>query len=244
MQQKEGTQDLEAERLSFELACDALDLILECKRMPRADIPSVCADLRITKSKHMDAHLAAYGSQYLIPKHHQSLAHVADQLEEDGFALDMFVIERLNLRVKHVAEPVHNLLRFENSVLSSLLTRHHNELQTAFLKEGLQGKIRPMQDRPGVRVANSAAFQSFSASALDVVIRGDFVGRVHSCADADDGQGVFLLLQELVPCEPRWRTSGTYNLNKTTKSKTKNIKQKRNKNKNTKQTNPWYVQLD
>ena len=49
---------------------------------------------------------------------------VADQWKTHSIVIDAFVVERLHLRVKHVAEHVRNTSTFERSCLASLINLH------------------------------------------------------------------------------------------------------------------------
>ena len=94
---------LERERASFQAACRVLDLILEAKRGPTSDLPRIVPLLRTAFVDFLQKHIAAYGIRYIKPKTHLT-GHIADQLLLDLMVLDMFVVERLNLRLKNVAE--------------------------------------------------------------------------------------------------------------------------------------------
>eukprot|EP00959_Pyramimonas_sp_CCMP1952_P110131 2304345-Pyramimonas_sp.AAC.1 len=69
------------------------------------------------------------------------MMHIPDQIWKDKFVVDMFLVGRFNIRVKQSAEnSVRNAERYEYSVLSNLLTRHHNALTDGVqsLREGLR----------------------------------------------------------------------------------------------------------
>ena len=96
-----------------------MDLILYAKRetaCPR----ELAAPLMQACREHLRLHKAAYGTEFLKPKHHW-LLDIPAQFFRDDIVLDAFVIERLHLAVKGVAENIKNTTAFEMSVLSGLL---------------------------------------------------------------------------------------------------------------------------
>ena len=57
----------------------------------------------------------------MIPKHH-TRGHIPPQIRLDRGVMDMWVVERMNLRVKRIGEPVQNTRNYEHSVLAALIT--------------------------------------------------------------------------------------------------------------------------
>ena len=73
--------------------------------------------------------------------------HEPLQFLYDAIVLDMFCIERFNLRLKRVGEAVCNSRDYERSVRSSMPTKQFNDLQDgSSLREGLCGKCTPLAD--------------------------------------------------------------------------------------------------
>ncbi|CAK0900608.1 unnamed protein product [Prorocentrum cordatum] len=108
---------LERENEPFSAACAVLDLALEAKRAPQTGLAAILNELRAALRMHMDRHAAAYGKRYLLPKHHATL-HIPEQIWKDKFVVDMFVVERLNIRAEQSAEnSVRNTERHQHSVL-------------------------------------------------------------------------------------------------------------------------------
>ena len=91
--------------------CRVVDLILDAKRALTPMVASAHA-LREALKDFMDTHVAAYGRDRIKPKHHW-MYDVADQMECLPAVFDAFIIERLHLRVKAVADNVDNLRSFE-----------------------------------------------------------------------------------------------------------------------------------
>eukprot|EP00959_Pyramimonas_sp_CCMP1952_P151953 3179278-Pyramimonas_sp.AAC.1 len=106
----------------------------------------------------MDRHAAAYGKMHLLPKHH-AMMHIPTQIWKHKFVVDMFVVERFNIRVKQSAEnSVRNTERHEHDVLSNLLARHHNDLTDGVqsLREGLRGSRKELPGYPNVELGHGA----------------------------------------------------------------------------------------
>jgi hypothetical protein len=95
---------------SFRACCKVVDIILRAKR--RTDPRGVASELEAAISSHMRKHVAVYTDIHLKPKHHW-MFDVAEQFRRDPFVLDMFVVERLHLDIKRVAENVKNTRTFD-----------------------------------------------------------------------------------------------------------------------------------
>jgi len=138
---------------SFEALCDSIDLIIECKRDPNANMRLVGRKVKRAKARHLEKHIALYGRSGILPKHH-ACQHEGDQIAEDEYAWDMFVIERLNLRPRFLAEIIDNTTIFEHSLLSSIFIHNTNDLRDgSLLKWGLRGTQTPMDGYPGATQA-------------------------------------------------------------------------------------------
>lgn len=184
---------------SFSGMCSIVDLLLEAKRGLRR--PAEAADeLDRLMQLHLGMHLAAYGDAYLKPKNHW-LMDVPDQLRRDGVILDAFVIERMHLAVKAVAEPVKNTKSFEQSVMSSLLTKTLSSDREGDFGDGLLGRTQRLPGL-GVDILLGDAMRVLGVDLFvdDVVLRGQAAGFVRACA-LEGGELFFFVapLQE----EPR-----------------------------------------
>ena len=104
-------EELAPHRHSFFLMCRVVDLILDAKQGVTPMVDSARA-LREALRTFMTAHVQAYGRDHIKPKHHW-LFDVADQMERHSAVFDAFIIERLHLRVKAVANLIDNLRSFE-----------------------------------------------------------------------------------------------------------------------------------
>ena len=178
------TPELELHRDSFMRACAVIDLMQQVKF---GDIPlaQAAAKIREALTLAMTAHKAAYGNGHLLPKHHW-MFDVAEQLERSTLLLDNFVVERLHLRVKDLANQVDNLIRWEESVLTSLVTTQMKGRHQS-LKIGLRDPILNSAV-PGVRVSQGLrnALGARIAVGDFVVLHLTHVGQVEGCAEQRD----------------------------------------------------------
>ena len=207
--QLQDVRELDLERNSFECACECIDLYLEAKRAPLDKLDEVCTDMTAAQKDHLQAHQLSYGTQFVIPKHHNR-GHLPPQIRYDRGVMDMWVVERMNLRVKRIGEPVQNTRMYEHSVLASLLTKQHNELQDApDLLPTLVGKSADGES-PGVRIASGAKGFGVNVTKGDVVFNLGIAGVVQGCA-AETGR-FYVVCNVMQLHGPRWPSSATYRL--------------------------------
>jgi hypothetical protein len=203
---------LVAECESFKAACSILDLILEAKRSSdKAALPRIATSLRAACGNHMTLHVRAYGEGRVKPKHHLT-THVWKQVLQDQLVLDMFIVERNNLRVKGVSEHIDNTRRFERSVLSSLLTQQHNQLQDMpSLTSGLRGNLSSLEGFESVYVADDMEIDGARYHKGDVVnFVGGGVALVAACAR--ECSALYIIAQLFVVDGPQHAHSGRYRL--------------------------------
>ena len=169
---------------SFTAACCTMDTIMLTKH-GRLTMQVGARRLRRNHSNHMQKHIAAYGTDHVVPKHHM-MFDVADQWEKRDLVVDAFVVERLHLRVKRVIEPIKRTTRFERSSLSSLLNVHVASLQdrTSF-GDSLEGPVGQFPGT-GVPIADQMRVSGMSIAVGDVVLFRDMAGIVRACAKEDD----------------------------------------------------------
>lgn len=127
--------EVAAQRASFDAVCSIIDLVLLCKRerMSPADATEA---LRRACVRHLELHEIAYGTQHLRPKHHWQL-DMCEQAARDGCILDAFVVERMHLSVKRIAEAVKNTSVFERSVMSGVINHRFQRAADGILFSGL-----------------------------------------------------------------------------------------------------------
>ena len=68
----------------------------------------------------------------------------------DSWVFDAFVIERLHLRVRSIAENVKRLDEFETSVLSGVVNSHSRRAQESSASCGLIGRSATLPGEPNV----------------------------------------------------------------------------------------------
>jgi len=153
------------------------------------DLGEAATALELATTEHLRLHMLAYGTQYVRPKHHW-MQDIPDQIRQDGVVVDAFVVERVHLRVKAVAEHVDNTRAFERSVLSSLVTSHIRSLETWELGDRLIGSTGVLDCGSNVRVGGRMSVYSVKYKTGDVVMRGDDVALLTACAlQADELYG-------------------------------------------------------
>ncbi len=179
--------EIAAQREVFDQACTMLDLIMSAKR-GEVPVSAVATKLRSVTSTHLALHIRCYGTDRVKPKHHWA-ADIPDQLERDQLVLDAFVVERMHLDVKSVAEHCRNTTRFERSVLSGVLNKHFRALTDHASFAGLRGRVGQLPGEPHLFVGDAMEFDGQKTSACDLVFGGGgdrVVGQVVACiADVD-----------------------------------------------------------
>ena len=133
---------LESEKASFLAVCSIVDVIILAKQR-RVTMQQASDLLLRALTDHLEKHKAAYGTGSLKPKHN-FMFDVACQWLYQELVVDAFVIERLHLRVKVVAELVRNTQTFERSSSASLINSHCQLLQDEKFGDGLVGRCCPL----------------------------------------------------------------------------------------------------
>jgi hypothetical protein len=144
--------DLVHHRAAWEAACKTVKLMLAAKH-EAGSCAAIAPHVSASAAAHLESHIAAHGTGLVRPKHHWQM-HFGDQLLRDGIVLDAFVIERMHLISKRVADPVKNLARFERSVVSGVVTEHSRCLEEVLISPCLVGACMSLPDDPDVFIAN------------------------------------------------------------------------------------------
>lgn len=157
---------LDSEKESFFAVCHILDVITLAKQ---GRVPMVQASdmLQRALTDHLEKHKAAYGTGNLKPKHHY-MFDVACQWRYQKEVVDAFVVERLHLRVKTVAELVRNTETFERSCMGSLINSHCQLLQNEKFGSGLVGRCTPLLDSAAL-IADTMCFEGMLLSVGDII---------------------------------------------------------------------------
>ena len=124
---------LDQECASLFAALDVLDELLKAKRQRgNAD------RLAMAVKSHLEKHVACYGKDRIIPKHH-AICHAADQIRNDDIFLDTFVQERYPQVVFKIANPIKLTKMYEKSVVARVHSAKVAALQAFKLQDGLAG---------------------------------------------------------------------------------------------------------
>lgn len=172
----QGVHGIVSQKASFQAACRIVDVILLAKQ-GRVPLKRASRMLQEALIDHLSKHKHAYGDSNLKPKHH-FMFDVADQWQHQAEVVDAFVVERLHLRVKAVAELVRNTTCFERSCLASLINSHCRLLQDGQVGDGLVGRRVALAGTPA-QVADSMRVQGMQLSVGDVVFHDGHAGKLN-----------------------------------------------------------------
>ena len=162
---------------AFYGVCRVVDILLLCKRRALTPAEGFTA-LRRDVPAFLRAHIAAHGVDTVRPKHHW-LMHVAEQLQQDSALLDLFVVERLHLRVLRQVRSLHNTRTFERTAVGFAVVDHVNVCEN--LPVGLDGLVGYTAPFGTARIADKLRFEGLEVAVDDVVWRGTDCGRVLAC---------------------------------------------------------------
>ena len=173
-------EELIAQRESFAAACKILDLILLAKRGVTSAVET-SGPLLVAIQEHLRLHKLAYGTTFIKPKNHW-LMDVPPQLLRDKLVLDAFIVERLHLVVKSVAENVLNTSTFEKSVLAGIFNVQFRKASEAMHGcaadlsplSSLFGRLRRTQ---GCDLASHMTYLSLQANQGNKLSRKEVEGR-------------------------------------------------------------------
>ena len=149
-------------------------------------------ELRTSLRSHMHWHTAAYGTQYIRLKHHWGF-DVCEQIVKDGLVLDAFVVERMHLQVKGIADHVRNTSVFEKSVMAGVLNVQMQRAREANSVQWLRGSLQRWQS---AWLAPHMCCSGLLVSVGDIIFRGTVAGQILACAVEDDT--AYVLVEELV----------------------------------------------
>ena len=190
-----GRAEVQAQLDAFLAACACVDVIMSAKR-GSLSMAVASQALQTAITKHLQLHISTYGNRHIKPKHHW-LYDVSEQFRRDPFVLDCFIIERLHLRAKAIANDILNTRAFERSVLSSLLLVQQNQLRSDTNQyNSLFGNIMQFPGRPDGRVSDRVVQGGRQIHAGDLVFQGNAVGAVVACCS--ENEGLFVVVETFV----------------------------------------------
>jgi hypothetical protein len=158
------------------------------------EVAEAAARLAVLCPAFLDAHVSAYGRDYLRPKH-RWLVDIGSQLARDRQVIDCFIVERQHLAVKAVAEHVDNLSSYEETVGASLLHTMCRSARDFRVGAALLGQSSTSRELPGVLLARKLQIFGDTFSVGDVVMRAGQAAEVLACAQ-EVGQ-LFLVVRPL-----------------------------------------------
>lgn len=195
-----------AEVESFYACCKVVDLMMLVRSgslSPDAGHVALSNAYQVFLRKH----IACYGDQYILPKHHW-MFDIIEQLRH-GF-MDMLLTERLHLSVKRNAERVRDTRTFERSVLTAHINDQIRECNSLEFLDGLRGPrhIDPL----GIVLARQCRIEGMVVTTNDVVRCGNSAGRVAACCE---NSGIYYVIVDVYELEcrdyahsARWRSDG------------------------------------
>lgn len=151
----------------------------------------------------MRAHLAAYGTDLVKPKHHFVFHNGLQFRDRTGrVVVDCFVHERKHQIAKAAANPIKNTVAFEASVLGKVVLAQLRQLEGLPAERGLESPVVPdvaLGSALGVgsvaQVSRKMRFDGMQIAVDDLVLFGAQGGRVVCCVEA--GGSYFLVVEEL-----------------------------------------------
>ena len=162
---------------SFNACCRLVDTIVECKR-GLTSVPDAAREVQKLACDHMKAVIRAYGAGPVKPKAHWNI-DVAAQFLQDNAVVDMFIVERMHLDVKRIADNVRNTARFERSVLSRLLAVSLSPAMPNGCPHSLHGKVRQVADCTWV--SDRLTSYGMQVHVGNIVCHGSCCGEVAAC---------------------------------------------------------------
>lgn len=151
----------------------------------------------------MRAHLAAYGTDLVKPKHH-FVFHNGLQFRDRArrVVVDCFVHERKHQVAKAAASPIKNTVAFEASVLGKVVLAQLRQLEGLPAERGLESPVVPdvtlgfaLGFGGAVQVSRKMRFDGMQLAVDDLVLFGTQGGRVVACVEAN--ASYFVVVEEM-----------------------------------------------
>ena len=195
-----------AAQASFFACCECLDIINHA-RNGIITTTAAAPELRKAVQQYLIKHKRVYGTEHLIPKH-AWMWDIVRQFERDPEVIDMFVVERMHLQVKSVADRVDNLCTYERSVLSGVLTETMHDEEAEF-DNGLVTRQISSTEYPAAAFSRRMIICGLSMEVGDVVLREDReLGRVVACAQ--ENAAMMIIVERATFLRHRSRNSSIF----------------------------------
>ena len=189
-----GSEEVAPALDSFQACCHIMDVIRLAKSGQVA-LPDAGGMLATAVADHLRKHKLAYGESFVRPKFHW-MFDIAEQWTTAPLVIDAFIIERLHLRMKAIAEPVCNTNVFEETTLAGIINSQLRSLHSNDIcKDGLVGKKAMLgQD---IQVADKVTLGGLNISINDVVLKHKTASLVLACLREKDDLFVLVKLLAL-----------------------------------------------
>ena len=187
------------DRACYDKICAAIDLMLQVKRQFVAG-SDASADVTDLLEEHLALYRHCYGEEAVKPKHHWAF-DVAEQLADvDTHLMDAFVVERLHLRARSVADHVANTATYEQAVCAGILNTHSLAVRSRGTQEGLVGpsvesEVGALQ-RPRVADALRVAGRFLEVGSMVTLSRSPSAPIGHTLACVEAGGLFYVVVDE------------------------------------------------
>ena len=173
-----------ADHKAFFLAARrTVDVLMQVKR-GQVTPTQGSSDVEMSSREQMARAIALLGEESITRKFHWSF-DVAQQMRSSDYLADAFIIERLHLRARDIANRVYNTTAYEASICAGLVNRQASGEGTLGGLEGDQCQM-PVGGLEHVLIADRMYFHSKRFASDDILQRGQEIGRVVACAKEHD----------------------------------------------------------
>ena len=206
--------DMRPELDSFYACCRVIDCFVQAKRR-RLNMRQAGVELARCLQEHMRRHKSVYGVDHIIPKHHWLFdCHARIIKDIDWQIFDCFVLERIHLTTKGVAEAQQNTSRYERGVLAGVLNVQCRLLQGLASASLLDVHVAPLPGYTDALVADNMQVRGTHFSVGDLVrCGGDRAGEVLACVKERNEFYVIVnelsLIEAVTPQSSTWRFTGS-----------------------------------
>ena len=170
---------VDVHKRSFIATMETTDILLSVKTGKRTCAAAAGLLARCAR-RQMEQFILANGGERVVPKMHWCF-DLAEQLRDSDYMMGAFVIERLHLRARAIADHVQHTTVMESSVCAGLVNVQANAMTTL---GGLEGAVAPYPHPELQHVSVSDRMQACGKHFCtgDLVESSGQVGRIVACA--------------------------------------------------------------
>ena len=173
-----------AEEKAFFLAArHTIDVLMSVKRR-QVGCRQAANDVERSSCEQMTRAIAAIGVDSITPKFHWAI-DLAEQMRSSDYLADAFVIERLHLRARDIANRIQNTAAYEDTLCAGLVNRQATSEGSLGGLEGAEANM-PIEDFAHVLVADRMYFHGKRFAIGDMVQREQDIGRLVACIKEHD----------------------------------------------------------